>query len=63
MKKLALVALIPGSAMAHPGHIEAAANAHWVTQWDHLAVVGLAVAFIALTGVLARGLARRRVRE
>ena len=45
MNRLAtLLVLLPGAALAHPGHPEAAAGpAHWLTHADHLLVVSLAL--------------------
>ena len=40
-----LLVLLPGAALAHPGHPDAAAGAvHWLTHADHLAVIALAAA-------------------
>lgn len=46
MNRLAtLLVLLPGAALAHPGHPDAAAGpAHWLTHADHLLVLALAVA-------------------
>ena len=45
MNRLAtLLVLLPGAALAHPGHPDAAAGAvHWLTHADHLLVVSLAL--------------------
>lgn len=53
----ALLALLAGSALAHPGHDGAASVAH---LWPLMAV--LAVAALALTGAGTRGGARFRAR-
>ncbi len=67
MKKtsVSLMALLPGAAVAHPGHEEAflQGSSHWLMQGDHLAVVvagGLLLWAVLLPVALRVSRAQRR---
>lgn len=57
----AILSLVAGAAVAHPGH-GAASEAHWLTEGDHLLVVVLVGALVGLSGLVAlgRAVARRK---
>ena len=54
MKKLLIAYFATATAaLAHPGHDAAVVEgqAHWLTQPDHIVVVGLSAALISLAGI------------